>query len=148
MLRLLTPFLLASLLAPAHALDQPEAATSRSAKQGSLATPAKRFAVTAANPLAVDAGVEMLKAGGSAVDAVVAVQAVLGLVEPQSSGIAGGAFLMHWDDQEKTRIQLTGVCECHDLCLRPLDSERQRNREEAPLQARTRLRCCRFAART
>lgn len=97
MLRLLTPLLLAAWLAPAHALDQPEAATTRTAKQGSLTTPAKRFAVTAANPLAVDAGVQMLKAGGSAFDAVVAVQAVLGLVEPQSSGIAGGAFLLHWD---------------------------------------------------
>ncbi|MDR7267896.1 gamma-glutamyltranspeptidase/glutathione hydrolase [Pelomonas saccharophila] len=100
MLRLLTPFLLAGLLAPAHALDQPEAATTRTAKQGSLTTPAKRFAVTAANPLAVDAGLEILKAGGSAVDAAVAVQMVLGLVEPQSSGIAGGAFLMHWDGRQ------------------------------------------------
>ncbi|KQV49542.1 gamma-glutamyltransferase [Pelomonas sp. Root1217] len=100
MLRLLTPLLLASLLAPAHALDQPEAATTRTAKQGSLTVPAKRFAVTAANPLAVDAGIEILNAGGSAVDATVAVQAVLGLVEPQSSGIAGGAFLMHWDGHQ------------------------------------------------
>jgi gamma-glutamyltranspeptidase / glutathione hydrolase len=100
MLRLLTPLLLAGLLAPAHALDQPEAATTRTAKQGSLTTPAKRFAVTAANPLAVDAGLEILKAGGSAVDAAIAVQMVLGLVEPQSSGIAGGAFLMHWDGRQ------------------------------------------------
>ncbi|MGM9480771.1 gamma-glutamyltransferase family protein [Roseateles sp. NT4] len=100
MLRLLTPLLLVGLLAPAHALDQPEAATTRTAKQGSLTAPAKRFAVTAANPLAVDAGVEILKAGGSAIDATIAVQAVLGLVEPQSSGIAGGAFLMHWDGRQ------------------------------------------------
>jgi len=53
--------------------------------------------VAAANPLAVDAGIEILKQGGKAVDAAVAVQAVLGLVEPQSSGIAGGAFLMYYD---------------------------------------------------
>ena len=100
--RLLTTLALAGLLAPAHAhaLDQPEAATARTAKPHSLTTPAKRFAVTAANPLAVDAGVEILKAGGSALDAAVAVQAVLGLVEPQSSGIAGGAFLLHWDGRE------------------------------------------------
>lgn len=98
--RLLTSLALAGLLAPAFALDQPEAATTRTAKAGSLTTPAKRFAVTAANPLAVDAGVEILKAGGSALDAAVAVQAVLGLVEPQSSGIAGGAFLLHWDGRE------------------------------------------------
>lgn len=53
--------------------------------------------VTAANPLAVEAGIDILKAGGSAVDAAVAVQAMLGLVEPQSSGLGGGAFLMHFE---------------------------------------------------
>lgn len=53
--------------------------------------------VSAANPLAVEAGLEVLRAGGSAVDAAVAVQAVLGLVEPQSSGLGGGAFLVHYD---------------------------------------------------
>nr|WP_206362097.1 gamma-glutamyltransferase family protein [Sphingomonas montana] len=58
--------------------------------------------VAAANPMAVDAGLEVLRAGGSAVDAAVAVQAVLGLVEPQSSGIGGGAFLVHYD--ARTRV--------------------------------------------
>jgi gamma-glutamyltranspeptidase/glutathione hydrolase len=53
--------------------------------------------VAAANPLAVDAGLEILAKGGHAVDAAVAVQAMLGLVEPQSSGVAGGAFLMYYD---------------------------------------------------
>jgi len=53
--------------------------------------------VAAANPLAVDAGLEILGKGGNAIDAAVAVQAMLGLVEPQSSGIAGGAFLLHYD---------------------------------------------------
>jgi gamma-glutamyltranspeptidase/glutathione hydrolase len=53
--------------------------------------------VTAANPLAVEAGMKVLNAGGSAVDAAVAVQAVLGLVEPQSSGLGGGAFMMVYD---------------------------------------------------
>ncbi|MFO1220971.1 MAG: gamma-glutamyltransferase family protein [Burkholderiaceae bacterium] len=56
-----------------------------------------RFAVAAANPLATDAGYQVLKAGGTAIDAAIAVQMVLTLVEPQSSGIGGGAFVLHWD---------------------------------------------------
>ncbi len=61
------------------------------------AAPGSQALVAAANPLAVEAGLAVLRQGGSAVDAAVAVQAMLGLVEPQSSGIAGGAFLMHYD---------------------------------------------------
>ncbi|MEO8113367.1 MAG: gamma-glutamyltransferase family protein, partial [Phenylobacterium sp.] len=53
--------------------------------------------VAAANPMAVEAGLKVLRAGGSAVDAAVAVQAVLGLVEPQSSGLGGGAFMTYYD---------------------------------------------------
>ncbi|WP_313105137.1 gamma-glutamyltransferase family protein [Brevundimonas sp.] len=59
--------------------------------------PARGPFVSAANPLAVDAGMKVLARGGSAVDAAVAVQAVLGLVEPQSSGLGGGAFMMFYD---------------------------------------------------
>ncbi len=54
--------------------------------------------VAAANPHAARAGTEILRAGGSALDAAIAVQMVLNLVEPQSSGIGGGAFLLHWDE--------------------------------------------------
>lgn len=74
----------------------PEADTGRYAKS---ATTAKTYMISAANPLAVDAGLEMLRKGGTAVDAMIAVQLVLNLVEPQSSGIGGGAFLVHWDQQ-------------------------------------------------
>ncbi|MGH7028738.1 gamma-glutamyltransferase, partial [Brevundimonas sp.] len=59
--------------------------------------PARGPFVSAANPLAVEAGMRVLARGGSAVDAAVAVQAVLGLVEPQSSGLGGGAFMMFYD---------------------------------------------------
>src|SRR6266550_4402980 len=53
--------------------------------------------VIAANPLAAQAGLNVLRRGGSAVDAAVAVQAMLSLVEPQSSGVGGGAFLTYYD---------------------------------------------------
>ena len=88
--------LLALLCGPAFSqgLLQPEAGTGYEPKQAVVTS---RFMVVAANPLAVDAGVEMLRAGGNAADAAVAVQLVLGLVEPQSSGIGGGLFLLHWD---------------------------------------------------
>ncbi|NWE00472.1 MULTISPECIES: gamma-glutamyltransferase [Pseudomonas] len=58
---------------------------------------AERHMAAAANPLAAEAGREMLRKGGSAIDAAIAMQAVLTLVEPQSSGIGGGAFIMLWD---------------------------------------------------
>ncbi len=72
---------------PANAVAQPAPVTDW--KAGAM--------VAAANPMAVEAGLEILRKGGSAVDAAIAVQTVLGLVEPQSSGLGGGAFLVHYD---------------------------------------------------
>ena len=77
--------------------EQPEMATGYTEKPGWATS---EFAVAAANPLATDAGFQVLEAGGSAVDAAIAVQMVLTLVEPQSSGIGGGAFLLHWDGSQ------------------------------------------------
>ena len=78
----------------------PEAASGF--RPGLQATTATRHMAAAANPLAAEAGREILRAGGSAVDAAIAMQIVLTLVEPQSSGIGGGAFLLHFDG---TRVQ-------------------------------------------
>ena len=65
-------------------------------KLGKTAVKSSSFMVVTANPLASQAGCNILAAGGTAVDAAVAVQAVLGLVEPQSSGLGGGAFMLHY----------------------------------------------------
>lgn len=70
-------------------------------KLGAKPVYAKTYMVVTANPLASQAGCDILKAGGSAADAAVAVQAVLGLVEPQSSGLGGGAFMLHYNAKTK-----------------------------------------------
>ena len=72
----------------------PEAASGVAAKQ---LVQAKRQMVVSANPIATQAGLEVLRAGGNAADALIAVQTMLGLVEPQSSGMGGGAFLVWYD---------------------------------------------------
>lgn len=78
------------------------------AKQAGETAVAQDWMVAAANPLAVQAGADILAAGGTAADAMVAVQAVLGLVEPQSSGLGGGAFLVWFDAASGTVTTLDG----------------------------------------
>jgi len=97
-MRLLMAWLMAvSLISPvalAQTRSAPEAGSGFTEKH--LATASKHM-VSSANSYASEAGLEMLRAGGSAADAVIATQLVLNLVEPQSSGIGGGAFILHWD---------------------------------------------------
>jgi gamma-glutamyltranspeptidase/glutathione hydrolase len=78
--------------------SQPEPSSGWTAKKVAYA---KREMVAAAHPLAVDAGLAMLRRGGNAIDAMVATQLVLGLVEPGSSGLGGGAYFLHYDARAK-----------------------------------------------
>ena len=82
----------------AREVGEPEAATGYIEKK---AFEAKDYMVVAANPYASWAGKNILEKGGSAIDAAVAVQSMLSLVEPQSSGIGGGAFILYWDNKNK-----------------------------------------------
>jgi gamma-glutamyltranspeptidase/glutathione hydrolase len=84
---------------------EPEAATGVQSKP--LVT-ASRQMVVAANPLAAEAGRLILRRGGSAIDAAIATQLVLGLVEPQSSGLGGGAFIVYWDQATRTVTTFDG----------------------------------------
>ena len=96
----------ASLVAPAQQRpSQPEPPSGWTPKK--LVT-AKQYMVVAANPLAADAGAAILARGGSAVDAVIATQLVLGLVEPQASGLGGGAYFLHFDAKSKSVTALDG----------------------------------------
>lgn len=79
---------------------------------------APRHMVAAADPRAVAAGLEMLRAGGSAADAAIAAQLVLGLVEPQSSGLGGGAFVLHWSEKER-RVRSYDARESAPAAARP-----------------------------
>jgi len=107
MKRLILAALLASAAIPALAQEavQPEETFAIAPKPEAKGT---SYMVAAANPLAVEAGEAVLAEGGTAADALVAVQLALNLVEPQSSGIGGGAFLLYWDEKERRLTSLDG----------------------------------------
>jgi len=106
MKRVLVAALLVSFTASAQLRpSQPEPPSGWNPKQ--LAH-AKQYMVAAANPLAVEAGLRMLERGGNAVDAMVAVQLALNLVEPSSSGLGGGAFFLYWDAKAKAMRAIDG----------------------------------------
>jgi gamma-glutamyltranspeptidase/glutathione hydrolase len=89
------------------------------AKQAGTPVTAQDWMVTAAHPLAVEAGAEILRQGGSAADAMIAVQTVLGLVEPQSSGLGGGSFIV-WYDAESGEITTLDARETAPLAATPV----------------------------
>jgi gamma-glutamyltranspeptidase/glutathione hydrolase len=85
--------------------SQPEPPSGWTAKK--LAT-ARQYMVAAGHPLAVEAGLAMLARGGTAVDAAIATQVTLGLVEPQASGLGGGAFFLHYDAKDRRVSAIDG----------------------------------------
>ena len=92
-------------ISPKQEVREPEAATGFTKKQKQIAD---EYMIAAANPYAVKAGKLMLDKGGSAIDAAIATQLVLTLVEPQSSGIGGGAFILHYDKSKNALTTLDG----------------------------------------
>lgn len=102
-----------ALSARADTATQPQAHTEQEPEEASPRQPARlaraRTAMIATNhPAATKAGRAVLEAGGTAIDAAIAAQAVLGLVEPQSSGLGGGGFILYWDAATRRLISYDG----------------------------------------
>ena len=101
----LSATLLPGIIGKAQSPPPPEAGSGRVERE---AVRTNKYVVVAANPLASAAGRDVLRRGGSAIDAAIAVQMVLTLVEPQSSGIGGGAFLVYYDAKTKKLVTYDG----------------------------------------
>ena len=102
---MLVPTLIAGIASAEDLVPPPEATTAIAARRS---VSAAEIMIATANPLATEAGFKVLEAGGSAADAAVAAQMMLNLVEPQSSGIGGGAFLVYWDAETGTLTTYDG----------------------------------------
>lgn len=108
MIRLWTLLVLLLVLPSAHALNESRAPESATGWQPRDPVVVDSSLVVSAHPLATRAGMAMLDDNGSALDAAIAVQAMLTLVEPQSSGIGGGAFLLYWDAKQQQLFAYDG----------------------------------------
>ena len=107
-MRLVSAFLFAALTALPLAAQEPQQPEQTYDRAERAPVTAQSYMVAAAHPLAAEAGRAVLAAGGSAADAAVAVQMMLNLVEPQSSGIGGGAFAVYWDASQRELQTLDG----------------------------------------
>lgn len=90
------------------AVTEPALRAAQESKQAGNPVIAENWMISAAHPLAVKAGADVLRAGGTAADAMVAAQAMLGLVEPQSSGLGGGGFLLYYEAKTGLLTTLDG----------------------------------------
>ena len=137
-LRYLIPTLVVALGLPAvvTALDEANTVSARADDcknpKGRPAADAlgKEFMVAAANPLAVEAGCAILAKGGSAVDAAVAVQAALAVVEPHASGLAGGTLITYWDANERAVRFFEGLASAPETVTENLRTPTEQERKD------------------
>ncbi len=118
---------------PAAAANCAQAGAARSAT-------AKGFMVAAAHPLATKAGCDVLSDGGTAIDAAVAVQAVLSVVEPHASGLAGGTIITYWDNKEKRVRYFDGMARAPKLVQADLRTPTASDKRRCRLTKKERLR--------
>src|SRR3546814_12248191 len=88
------------------------------------------YMISSANPLASQAGARILAAGGSATDALIAAQMVLNLVEPQSSGVGGGAFIVRYDAARSEKRRVGNECVSPSYYRGSTDHEKKKSKTD------------------